>query len=393
MLVLVVEADGGSRGNPGVAGYGALVREAPDGAVLSERAAPLGKASNNVAEYSGLIAGLEAAIRIGDRRDEPIDVLVRMDSKLVIEQMAGRWKIKHEDMRRLALEATELCRAIRSGGGSVRFEWIPREQNKAADKLSNDGMDGQTVDRDLEEGDSVESRRSDTSVPAAQADSLVATGPAVPAATPPDLGHPTRLVLVRHAVTGYTSAGRLDGRGGADPELDATGVAQAQSLARVVAELVAGSPQPVRVVTSGLARAKATGAAIAAALGVDEQHDDDWDERALGEWDGLTMGRIAVRHGHDLLRLRTDEDFAPPGGESAAQVRTRVRAGYAKAVRRRGTTVVVAHGLPIRLVLADLLGMDYAHQWRLDIAPASLSLVDVWADGNASVRFLNRPGA
>ncbi|GMA19988.1 hypothetical protein GCM10025862_20090 [Arsenicicoccus piscis] len=74
-------------------------------------------------------------------------------------------------------------------------------------------------------------------------------------------------------------------------------------------------------------------------------------------------------------------------------MRTRVRAGYAKAVRRRGTTVVVAHGLPIRLVLADLLGMDYAHQWRLDIAPASLSLVDVWADGNASVRFLNRPGA
>ncbi|HQG09934.1 MAG TPA: reverse transcriptase-like protein, partial [Dermatophilaceae bacterium] len=91
----IVEADGGSRGNPGVAGFGALVRDADTGAVLLERAEPLGLASNNVAEYAGLLAGLEGALRL----DPAPDIEVRMDSKLVVEQMSGRWKIKHEDMR------------------------------------------------------------------------------------------------------------------------------------------------------------------------------------------------------------------------------------------------------------------------------------------------------
>src|SRR5579875_3172874 len=143
---LIVEADGGSRGNPGVAGYGALVRDARDRSLLAERAAPLGKASNNVAEYQGLIAGLRAAQQI----DAGAQVTVRMDSRLVIEQMAGRWKIKHEDMRRLAGEAQEIVRELRAaGGGVVEWSWIPRAENKAADKLSNDGMDGKHVERDL----------------------------------------------------------------------------------------------------------------------------------------------------------------------------------------------------------------------------------------------------
>ncbi|MGI8716740.1 MAG: reverse transcriptase-like protein, partial [Lapillicoccus sp.] len=101
---IVVEADGGSRGNPGVAGYGALVRDAGTGRVLAELAAPLGRVSNNVAEYCGLIAGLEAAMEV----EPSADVEVRMDSKLVVEQMTGRWRIKHEDMRRLALQARDL---------------------------------------------------------------------------------------------------------------------------------------------------------------------------------------------------------------------------------------------------------------------------------------------
>src|SRR5664280_2940838 len=135
---LVVEADGGSRGNPGVAGYGALVRDRGSGRLLAERAAPLGKKSNNVAEYTGLVEGLKAAYAI----DPGAEILVRMDSKLVVEQMSGRWKSKHEDMRRLALEAREVCRSLASHGGSVVFEWIPRENNKDADALSNKGMDG-----------------------------------------------------------------------------------------------------------------------------------------------------------------------------------------------------------------------------------------------------------
>lgn len=87
---VLIEADGGSRGNPGPAGYGAVVKDAATGEVLAERKAYVGIATNNVAEYSGLIAGLAAAAELGAST-----VDVRMDSKLVVEQMSGRWKVKH----------------------------------------------------------------------------------------------------------------------------------------------------------------------------------------------------------------------------------------------------------------------------------------------------------
>jgi ribonuclease HI len=130
--ILVVEADGGSRGNPGHAGYGALVRDPDTGAVLAEKAEYLGKVSNNVAEYSGLIAGLSLA----DELDPDCWILARLDSKLVVEQMSGRWKIKHEGMRALASKARTIVNPRR-----VKYEWIPREQNKDADRLSNEAMD------------------------------------------------------------------------------------------------------------------------------------------------------------------------------------------------------------------------------------------------------------
>jgi probable phosphoglycerate mutase len=129
---VVVEADGGSRGNPGPAGYGAVVRDAATGEVLAERKAGLGFTTNNVAEYSGLIAGLSAARDLGASH-----VDVRMDSKLVVEQMSGRWKIKHPPLQTLAQEARDLV----AGFGRVTFEWIPRERNKDADRLANEAMD------------------------------------------------------------------------------------------------------------------------------------------------------------------------------------------------------------------------------------------------------------
>jgi ribonuclease HI len=136
---LVVEADGGSRGNPGPAAYGALVMDADSGAVLDERGEYLGETTNNVAEYSGLIAGLRMAKAIDPRAR----VAVRMDSKLVVEQMSGRWKIKHEDMRRLALEA----RAILPRD-QVTYQWIPRALNSAADRLANQAMDAAAAGRE-----------------------------------------------------------------------------------------------------------------------------------------------------------------------------------------------------------------------------------------------------
>lgn len=129
---LIVEADGGSRGNPGHAGYGALVRDPDSGAILAEKAEYIGKASNNVAEYSGLLAALEMAHEI----DPDCWILAKMDSKLVVEQMSGRWKIKHEDMQRLAAKARGIVNPRR-----VKYQWIPRELNKDADRLSNEAMD------------------------------------------------------------------------------------------------------------------------------------------------------------------------------------------------------------------------------------------------------------
>jgi ribonuclease H / adenosylcobalamin/alpha-ribazole phosphatase len=129
---LVVEGDGGSRGNPGPAAYGALVRDAGTGEILNSEGLALGVATNNVAEYSSLIAGLEMARAI----DPAAAVEVRMDSRLVIEQMAGRWKVKHPDMLPLARKARQLVPT------QVIWTWVPREQNKAADALVNAALDG-----------------------------------------------------------------------------------------------------------------------------------------------------------------------------------------------------------------------------------------------------------
>lgn len=144
MTRLVVEADGGSRGNPGVAAGGAVVIDAASGTVVAELGVYMGIASNNVAEYSGMIAGLEAAFE----RDPEASVLVRLDSKLVVEQMSGRWKVKHPDMQVLARRAQALI-----AGRDVTFEWVPRLSNKRADAAANESMDlRESFRRDLDGG-------------------------------------------------------------------------------------------------------------------------------------------------------------------------------------------------------------------------------------------------
>jgi len=130
---LQVEADGGSRGNPGPAGYGAVVRDAQTGEVLAEDCAFLGRVTNNVAEYSGLVAGLRAAARLAPGADTE----VRMDSKLVVEQMSGRWQIKHPDLRPLAAQARQAAGKL----GRVTYTWVPRARNTHADRLANQAMD------------------------------------------------------------------------------------------------------------------------------------------------------------------------------------------------------------------------------------------------------------
>ena len=398
---LLVYADGGSRGNPGVAGFGAVVLDATSGDLLAERAEPLGMASNNVAEYSGLIAGLRAAAEI----DPGADIEARLDSKLVVEQMSGRWKIKHEDMRRLALQARDLAQEIVAAGGSVTYQWVPREKNTAADKLSNVAMDGETVIRDLwreedldpatgsEPGNSTVVTHPDTGAEADRAREEVAPAVAQAMGTGSGArtfkrGAVTRLVLVRHGVTAFTEEGRLDGRGGYDPSLSGRGREQARRAADSVVALLASAP--ARVVTSSLARAVETGAVIAAALGVEPEVDADFDEQNFGDWDGAAISELIETDPDDLLRFRHDPTYARPGGENHHQMQDRVSAAYRRVVAAGGTTVVVCHRKPIMCVMAEILDLTPEASWRLAAAPGSLHAIEVWEDGTVSVAFTNR---
>jgi ribonuclease H / adenosylcobalamin/alpha-ribazole phosphatase len=129
----VIEADGGSRGNPGPAAFGAVIYHADTKETLFEIGKTIGIATNNVAEYQGLIAGLTAVKDL----DPMALVEVRMDSKLVVEQMSGNWKIKHENIKPLAIKAKQII-----NHEQVSYIWIPREENFRADRLLNQALDG-----------------------------------------------------------------------------------------------------------------------------------------------------------------------------------------------------------------------------------------------------------
>jgi len=360
-LRVIVEADGGSRGNPGPAGYGAVVREAATGQVLLERYASLGTGTNNVAEYSGLIAGLTAAAELGATH-----VGVRMDSKLVIEQMSGRWQIKNPGLRPLAAEAAALAGRF----AAVTFEWIPRERNKAADALANRAMDeaaGKPV------ADRVEPE---------------VFAPAGPRSwAPPSLDDATRLILVRHGETAYTAQGRYSGRG--DVPLSEQGEAQAMAAAGRVAGL---ARDVTAVVTSPLARCTRTAELIAAEVGgVPVTVMPDLIECDFGVWEGLTFAEAQDGWPDAMAAWLASADVAPPGGESFATVAKRARAAVGAVLRAypAEVVVIVSHVSPIKLILRDALaaGNDFLHRMFLDAA--GVSTMDIWPDGGVAVRSVN----
>ena len=129
--MIIAYIDGGARGNPGPAGYGVRV-ENEAGEPIDELHGGLGVATNNVAEYNGLLAALRWAVDRGER-----DVLIRADSELLVKQMRGEYKVKHPGLQPLYVRARLLVMEL----GDVRFEHVRREKNKEADRLSNLGMD------------------------------------------------------------------------------------------------------------------------------------------------------------------------------------------------------------------------------------------------------------
>jgi ribonuclease HI len=130
-LRLIVYTDGAARGNPGPAGIGVHV-ESPDGRLVAEKGQGIGVATNNVAEYTAALEGLRLAAERG-----ATEVLLRSDSRLLIEQLAGRFRVKNPTLIRLHTEVREAMRGFRA----VKLEHVPRELNKKADKLANAGVD------------------------------------------------------------------------------------------------------------------------------------------------------------------------------------------------------------------------------------------------------------
>jgi broad specificity phosphatase PhoE/ribonuclease HI len=367
-LRVVVEADGGSRGNPGPAGYGAVVLEEATGEVLLERYASLGTTTNNVAEYSGLIAGLRAAAELGATR-----VDVRMDSKLVVEQMSGRWQIKNPGLRPLAAEAAKLV----NGFAAVTFDWIPRERNKLADALANRAMD-EAAGRPVP---------TDTPVSAGASFSAPSEAKAPRNWAPPSLETATRLVLVRHGETALTAQGRYSGRG--DVPLSEQGEAQAMAAAGRVAGI---SRDVTAVVSSPLQRCTRTAELIAADLGnVTVTVMPELIECDFGDWEGLTFAEVRERWSDELDRWLDSTAVAPPGGESFQAVAKRVRGALAtlRSAYPSGTVVVVSHVSPIKLILRDALAASDAFLHRLYLDAAGVSTMDMWPDGGIAVRSVN----
>lgn len=368
--------DGGSRGNPGVAGSGAVLY-GEDGEALTELAYVVGKkASNNVAEYHGLLRGLEAARDLGATQ-----VDVHMDSKLVVEQMSGRWKIKHPDMQKLAVEARKLA----GGFEKVTYTWVPRAKNKKADELSNVAMDAAA------RGDApgiVGGAGADTGAGsgenAGDSESANVRGAAKPAHSTAGPAHwadkrepRTRFVLLRHGQTEHSKEMRFSGS--SDPELTSTGREQAARAAQALTQF-AGIDA---IVASPRLRAQQTAQAAAEALGFTTfETVEDFREIDFGAFEGLTRDEAVAQDANAFEYWQRSPNNAPPEGESVTSFHRRITRARLKLQQRyEGKTVlVVTHMMPIKSVVRQALGANAESLQHFFLDLASISVVEFYGD-------------
>jgi ribonuclease H / adenosylcobalamin/alpha-ribazole phosphatase len=351
----ILYADGGSRGNPGAAAYGVAITE--NGKVIEEIAKAIGTATNNYAEYSGLVAGLQRVHEI----DPNAEVDVRMDSKLVVEQMSGRWQIKHPDMRGLAADA----RAAHPPS-LVRYSWIAREENTHADKLVNQALDNEsaTTEEPIRRNYLMERL----------------------------LGNevPTTLYLVRHGETPLTPFRKFSGSGPLDPELTEEGARQASLVAKEIAKL-----QPEVLISSPMARTRQTAEQISRETGLDPIIDPIWVEQSFGLWDGLSIYEVQERFPKEYRVWLSSASYAPPEGESYEECLARARQGMENLVTDfPGKRVAVAtHNGMIKTSIAAALSTHAESIFNIDVTPCSITTIAIWpSDGLIAVRGVNERG-
>ncbi len=379
---VVIEADGASRGNPGPASYGAVLRDAETAEVIAERGETIGTATNNVAEYRGLIAGLELAAEHAPEAD----LEVRMDSRLVVEQMSGNWKIKHASMKPLAQEAKRLAPE-----GTV-FTWVPRSENLHADRLANLALDAEPTSPGEGAGKPprapVAPGAEESGDPEGEQAQSEQRGWGPP-------GKPTTLVLVRHGVTDHTRGKKFSGgMASSNPPLNDEGRAQARATGEWLAPL-AGTFDAL--ISSPVRRTHETAEILAEFLDLEIVSEPAIAEMEFGTWDGMSFTEVHEKYPDEISSWLGDLESAPHGGESFRAVEKRVLEGRDRILAdfARQTVVVVSHVTPIKTLVADALGAPLDAVYRMELAPASVTVVSYFfggPDGNerhANLRLYN----
>ena len=349
-------ADGGSRGNPGPAGYGAVVTE--NGKIVAELFDVIGVATNNVAEYNGLLAGLAHIHQL----DKEATVEVAMDSKLVVEQMSGRWQIKHADMRDLAKQ----CRDAHTPS-LVSYSWIPRDDNSHADRLANKALDGGSAHK-----------------PAAVIQQNYLTDRLRSAEIP------TFIYFVRHGETVLTPTRKFSGTGALDPELMQDGLDQAELVAEEAVKLGAEV-----LIASPLNRTRQTAEAIARTTGLEIIFDEAWFELSFGSWDGKSIEEVKEEEPDAYQAWLNSTAYAPGGGESWDQATVRIEEALEKLVAEYPgkKIIVVTHNGVIKTAVRLAIGAPAEAVFHVDAAPCSISSISIWpSDGLRAVRSVNERG-
>ncbi len=281
-----------------------------------------------------------------------------MDSKLVIEQMSGRWKIKHPDMKTLAFQARDIHpREL------ITYLWIPREENSHADRILNKALDGQSLDV-------IEPIRRNYLMERLLGQEI-----------------PTTVYLVRHGETALTPLRKFSGDGPLNPELTQIGRTQAKALAKEVALL-----KPDLLISSPLKRAQETAQEIEKSTGLKMQIEKIWIECSFGRWDGLSSDEVAAEYPNEYKRWLTSSSQIPPEGESYDETMARALEGLDTLVtdHPHKKIVVVTHNGVIKTAVAGTMQANPNSIFNLDISPCSITTISIWPSDNLmAIRGMN----
>lgn len=347
--MIFLYADGASRGNPGLAAYGVHVQD-DAGVAVADFGEAIGIATNNQAEYAGVIAGLRYLTSTSYR-----DITIRMDSKLVIEQLAGRWKINNPQLRELAEQARELLSEFR-----YTLQWIPREDNGLADANANAALDS---------GDFSSVSTSQLELASVQPRSIRA---------PRQYLEPTTVVVVRHGHTINTEKNLISGGDGTDPALSALGEREARAAAQVIPTLLEqfSLPEAQVVIHSPMLRTTQTADEIAKSLEIEAIADSRLKEIGFGDWEMMEMAVLETDELELVRAWRGSLTVRPPGGESVLDMQSRVWEALSDAIEnyRGGCVVFSTHMMPTRAVAAAAMrGSENVH-FNINSSPGGISV-------------------